>query len=167
VQSRCAPCKTRSTNLLLHYPLKLNQVCTDKVAADDDPRGNENVEAQSLSETLRPAVSADGRRHPRFKFETDIRVVSRTVGLLKGHTVDISESGISAMLRLDLPVGELVQLEFEVPAGPVAVRALVRYQTAFRYGFQFVEPEEKGLIKTTCENLAMLQGYVQQSATRR
>jgi PilZ domain-containing protein len=109
-------------------------------------------------------VLAEARRHPRFKLQTDIRVYSRSAGLLTGSTVDISESGISAMLKLELSVGEVVELEFELPLGPVAIRALVRHRTAFCYGFQFVEPDLQGVIKATCSRLAGLQGDNQDSA---
>jgi hypothetical protein len=60
--------------------------------------------------------------------------------VVHGLTVDISESGISAMLRDDVPLGEMVRLEFTFPLGAVEVLAMVRHRNAFRYGFQFVEP---------------------------
>jgi hypothetical protein len=101
--------------------------------------------------------SPEARRHPRFELQTDIRVYSRTTGLLKGHIVDISESGISALLKLEVSIGEVVQLEFSLPSGPVAIRAMVRHKTAFRYGFQFVEPDLQNVIKATCSYLAALQ----------
>jgi PilZ domain len=100
---------------------------------------------------------AELRRHPRFKLQTDIRVYPRGAGVLKGYTVDISESGVSAMLKLEVSIGEVVQLEFALPSGPVAIRAVVQYKTAFRYGFQFVEPDPQGVIKATCSRLAALQ----------
>jgi hypothetical protein len=76
--------------------------------------------------------------------------------VVRGHTVDISESGISAMLRVEVPIGEVVRLEFELPFGPVEVHALVRQRIAFRYGLQFVE-SSSGLeaIGRTCRELAM------------
>jgi hypothetical protein len=107
---------------------------------------------------------AEMRRHPRFKWQAAIRVYSRSAGLLKGHTLDISEAGVSAMLRLEPPVGEVVQLEFELPTGSVAIRALVRHKTAFRYGFQFVEPDPEGAIKAACLQFAAERGNDQDSA---
>jgi hypothetical protein len=47
----------------------------------------------------------DARRQPRFKIEVDITINSRTCGMLKGQTVDISESGVAAMLRIEAPHG--------------------------------------------------------------
>lgn len=117
------------------------------------------MEAQNQPEKNRSPVFAEARRHPRFKLKTDIHVYSRSAGRLDGSTVDISESGISAMLKLELSVGEVVQLEFELPFGPIAIRALVRHKTAFCYGFQFVEPDPQDVIKTTCSHLAALSGH--------
>ena len=115
------------------------------------------MEAENPPGTQPFPAFAEARRCPRFPLHTDIRVYSRSAGLLKGYTVDISESGISAMLKLDLSIGEMVQLECELPSGPVAILAVVRHQTAFRYGFEFLESDSQGVIKATCSHLAMLQ----------
>ena len=89
--------------------------------------------------TNRTTDPVDLRRHPRFKLEVDVRVYPRDSPVVRGHTVDISESGISAMLREEVPLGGLVRLEFTLPLGEVEVLAMVRHRNAFRYGFQFVE----------------------------
>jgi len=98
----------------------------------------------------------EARRHPRFKLDIDIRVYPRNASVVRGHTVDISESGISAMLRVEVPIGEVVRLEFELPLGPVEIHALVRQRSAFRYGLQFVEASTaQEIIGRTCNQLAM------------
>src|SRR5271169_3138950 len=63
-------------------------------------RRESKVEAENEFAT-RPlrATEIDPRRHPRFKLGVDIIIHSRTCGVLKGHTVDISESGISAIIE--------------------------------------------------------------------
>ena len=105
------------------------------------------------------AESLDLRRHPRFKIEVDIRVYPREASVVRGHTVDISESGISAMLREEVPLGGMVRLEFTLPLGAVEVLAMVRHRSAFRYGFQFVEASSANdIIGRTCRELAMEQG---------
>src|ERR1700694_5027132 len=81
----------------------------------------------------------DPRRQPRFKIEVDIRINSRTCGVLKGRSVDISESGIGAMLRIEVPLGEGVELDFALPCGAVTIHAMVRQRNAFRYGFEFID----------------------------
>jgi len=98
----------------------------------------------------------DRRRQPRFHLKVDIKVNSRTCGVLKGRTVDISESGVSAMLTIEVPIGELVELEFTLPFGPVKIFALVRQRVAFRYGFRFVESNAiHEVIRPTCRQLAI------------
>ena len=98
----------------------------------------------------------DARRQPRFKIEVPINIKSKTCGRLKGDTVDISESGIAAILKLEVPLGEVVELDFTLPFGPVTIFALVRQRNAFRYGFQFVESTAaRDVILTTCRHLAV------------
>ncbi len=103
----------------------------------------------------------DARRQPRFKLNVDIRIISRLGGVLKGHTVDISESGISAIVSIEVPLGELVELEFPLPFGPVIIYAMVRQRNAFRYGFQFAESSStRELLRATCRQLAMEQSLL-------
>ena len=98
----------------------------------------------------------DARRYPRFKLEVAMRIYPRDCPVVRGDTVDISESGISAMLRLEVPVGEVVRLEFKLPLGEIEVLALVRHRIAFRYGFQFVETTSSNdIIGRTCRQLAV------------
>ncbi len=97
------------------------------------------------------------RRNPRHRIEVDIVVHSPTCGRLRGHSVDLSESGLAAMLTMEAPVGELVELEFELPGGKVRVYATVRQRTAFRYGFQFLDPGSNASIHETCRQLAIAE----------
>ena len=100
----------------------------------------------------------DARRRPRFKIEVDIRINSPKCGVLKGYTVDISESGIAAMLRIEASLGEVVELDFELPRGAVTIQAIGRQRSAFRYGFEFVDADSLNeLIRRTCRDLAVDQ----------
>lgn len=100
--------------------------------------------------------SVDARRRPRFKLEVEIRIYPRGCPVVRGQTVDLSESGISAMLRVEVPVGELVRLEFTLLYGDVDVLAMVRQKNAFRYGFQFVEgSSSQDVIGRTCRQLSV------------
>jgi hypothetical protein len=102
--------------------------------------------------------AVDARRHPRYKLQVDISVYPRNAEVVRGYTVDISESGISAMLRVEVPLGEVVRLEFSLPEGDVEAHATVRQRNAFRYGFQFVDRgSEHDLITRTCRQLALEQ----------
>jgi hypothetical protein len=103
----------------------------------------------------------DARRQPRFKLAVAVSISSRTCGLLKGHTVDISESGIAAMLTIEAPVGEVVELNFTLPFGPVTIHAMVRQRNAFRYGFEFVDTSSANeSIRRTCRDLAVNQSLI-------
>jgi hypothetical protein len=100
----------------------------------------------------------DARRHPRFKIDVDIRVYPRDCPVVRGRSVDLSESGISAMLRVEVPLGEVVRLEFTLPLGGVEILATVRQRTAFRYGFQFIDAGSAGdVIASTCRQLSVEQ----------
>lgn len=106
--------------------------------------------------TVREIV--DARAKPRFKLGTNITIYSRTNGTLKGYTVDISESGISAILRMEVALDEIVELDFSVPLGRVTTCAIVRQRSAFRYGFQFLELGLMAeIIRSTCRDLEMEQ----------
>lgn len=100
----------------------------------------------------------DPRRHPRFTFQTGIRVYARDCEVVRGETVDLSQSGVAAMMRVEVPLGEVVRLEFSVPSGDVEIHAVVRQRNAFRYGFQFLESSSaQDLIGRTCRDLAIKQ----------
>jgi PilZ domain len=116
------------------------------------------MEAQNQAAPRRVQHLPDARRQPRFKLDAHIRIHTKTCGVLVGRTVDISESGISALLKLEVPVGEFVELQFTSPFGPVTVYAVVRQRNAFRYGFQFVESNAvREIIQTTCRSLELEQ----------
>jgi PilZ domain len=114
------------------------------------------IDADRMDARERVAREMENRRHRRFKIEVAIRVYPRDCPLVRGDTVDLSESGISAMLRIEIPVGEVVRLEFTLPFGDVDLLAMVRQRNAFRYGFQFVETgAAQEMIGRTCSQLAM------------
>jgi PilZ domain len=82
---------------------------------------------------------ADNRACPRFRLDVPIRIYPRNAAVICGTTLDLSLSGIAAMLRDHLPIGEVVRLEFALNESAVEIYALVRQHNAFRYGFQFIE----------------------------
>jgi hypothetical protein len=54
---------------------------------------------------------------PRFKLDANLTIHSGTE-LLSGYALDISESGISGMLLMEVSMGAVVKLDFELPLGP-------------------------------------------------
>jgi len=100
----------------------------------------------------------EARRSPRYKLETAILIYARNQAVVRGYTVDISESGIAAMLMDEIHLNEVVRLEFSLPAGNVELMAVVRQHNAFRYGFEFIEKgSARDLISRTCRDLAVEQ----------
>jgi hypothetical protein len=89
---------------------------------------------------LQPGTKVEARRAPRVRLEVNLNIYSRKAGLIPGRSLDISESGISAILLVELPIGEVVKLEIRSRLEPVMVGAVVRNRNAFRYGFQFEQP---------------------------
>lgn len=121
-------------------------------------RASTSLAVESALGAGKTQESMDARSHRRFKIEVDIRVYPRERPVVRGATVDISESGISALLRVEVPVGEVVRLEFTLPAGDVEALAMVRQKSAFRYGFQFLETGRAlEIIGRTCGQLAVEQ----------
>jgi hypothetical protein len=98
----------------------------------------------------------ENRRHPRRKLDISINIYARGRSVIHGQTVDISDSGLSAMLRDEAPLGEVVRLEFSLPFGEVEVLAVARQRHAFRFGFEFLEDAAaQEVIRQTCRKLAI------------
>jgi len=58
------------------------------------------------------------------------------------------------MLTLEVEVGALVEVEFEASPAKVSALAVARQRNAFRYGFQFVDPDStREVIRGICEQL--------------
>lgn len=126
-----------------------------------DEREERAREAKNQSPVAPFRTIPDARREPRFRIEVDVTINSRTCGVLKGHSVDISESGMAAMLPIEAALGENVELNFTLPSGPVTIHAIVRQKRAFRYGFEFVNSDSMHeSIRRTCRDLAIDQSLI-------
>ena len=92
---------------------------------------------------------------PRFGLDVPLRIHFRKGELILGRTVDISESGVSAIVLLEMSIGQPIELDFKLPCGPVNVHAIVKNKNAFRYGLEFVlTDKERTLIKRGCRDLS-------------
>ena len=85
------------------------------------------------------------RAHKRFLL--DIRLVARATSVHHGRTKDISKGGLGATIAGDIKLGEVIELEFQLPENPEPLRlqAEVRYRMGFQYGFQFLQAKEQQL----------------------
>jgi len=95
------------------------------------------------------------------RFLLDLRIIIRTSTRLYGRSRDLGEGGMGATVAGDLALGELVELEFEVPElqEPMALIAEVRYRQGFQYGFKFVDPSprQRTEIRRITRNLPILK----------
>ncbi|HZR33340.1 MAG TPA: PilZ domain-containing protein [Terriglobales bacterium] len=83
------------------------------------------------------------RRYPRCAVDMRILVVAFRDGnntTVWGRSNEIGEDGMSATLTGDLVPGEVVSMEFTLPVStePMKLRAVVRYRSGFRHGFEFL-----------------------------
>jgi len=79
------------------------------------------------------------RRHQRIQLEVEV-IVRTDSELLPGRTHDISESGMSAILPVELHEGQEVELQIRFPKADANTRAIVRHRNVFSHGFEFVQP---------------------------
>jgi len=79
------------------------------------------------------------RCHQRLELETEVTVYSES-GMVPGRALDISESGIAAILPVALKIGETVELRIKLPITVATARAVVRNRNIFRHGFEFLQP---------------------------
>lgn len=97
----------------------------------------------SAMERPAPGTWAVSRQHGRFLI--DLRLIVKANTALHGRTRNLSEGGLGATVAGDIPVGELVQLQLQLPGSedPLVFRAEVRYRQGFQYGFKFLNPGGK------------------------
>jgi hypothetical protein len=97
------------------------------------------------------------RAHSRYLL--DLRIVVRTKETLIGRTKDIAEGGLGATIPNNIDIGEIVELELQLPgnAEPLKIKAEVRYRHGFQYGFKYVHitEQQKEMIRRTTRDLHM------------
>jgi len=79
------------------------------------------------------------RRYQRIALEVEVLVVTNGA-MLPGRTQDISESGMAAILPVELHEGAEVELQIKLPSGTQTVHAIVRNRNVYRHGFEFAQP---------------------------
>jgi hypothetical protein len=97
------------------------------------------------------------RRFPRYSFDARVEVSVFRDGLtipLWGRTSEIGQDGLGATLSGQVQVGEVVSIEFPIPAPPevIRVRGVVRYSDGLRCGVEFlvVTEEQKLTLRQVC-----------------
>ena len=88
------------------------------------------------------------RRHRRVLYSVPIRLHCLMPGGVRssrGITLDLSETGLSALVQADLTIGEAVEIDLELPRHPLCMVAIVRHHSSARSGFEFLglTPDER------------------------
>jgi hypothetical protein len=107
------------------------------------------------------AASQSPRRFRRFPADIRISIqVFRPSGTISlwGRSTELGEDGIGGTLTGEVEPGEVVSMELALPSTvqPIKLRALVRYRTGLRHGFEFLalNTEQKDTLHRVCEMLA-------------
>jgi len=105
------------------------------------------------------------RRAPRYPVAVPLDIIVLRSGIpasIPGRSVDISESGVAAVLAGEVQPGEAVGVEFRLPlvSEPVQARALVRHYGPMRCGLQFtaMPAEQQGALHTWVAMAAEVSG---------
>jgi hypothetical protein len=97
------------------------------------------------------------RSHTRYLL--DLRIIVRTKETLIGRTKDLAEGGLGATIPSNINVGEIVELELQLPEfkEPLKIKAEVRYRQGFQYGFRYlsITQQQKEMIRRTTRDLAL------------
>lgn len=97
------------------------------------------------------------RAHSRYLL--DLRIVVRAKETFIGRTKDIAEGGLGATIPGNIDIGEIVELELQLPDAkePFKAQAEVRYRQGFQYGFKYVQitQEQKEMIRRTTRDLRL------------
>jgi PilZ domain-containing protein len=133
---------------------------TDVEVRVSKPSDRRDVQNRSPSNAVAPATSgvsggsksadlADRRRHPRYRFSEPVKVCCQDGACLDGMSVELSQSGMSAMIQGPLKPGDVVRLQ---PVTGVITDAVVRHKLGMLYGFEFLELacEQAGKIADRC-----------------
>ena len=97
---------------------------------------------------MQPQASGTWSTTRKFgRFLIDLRLIVRSKTTLHGRTKNLGEGGLGATVAGDIPNGEFVELQFQVPesSDPLVIRAEVRYRQGFQYGFRFIDATEDQL----------------------
>ena len=107
-----------------------------RAVQDRAPANARSVDASSGSSGSKSPDLADRRRHPRYRFSEPMKVRCQDGACLDGMSVELSQSGMSAMIQGPLKPGDVVRLQ---PVTGVSTAAVVRHKLGMLYGFEFLE----------------------------
>jgi CheY-like chemotaxis protein len=126
------------------------------------PKGSAGMLVAELERVLRPVSQVTlPRRFPRYPFYVPITAFLDCGGeilMVRGMALDLAEGGTAGMLERELPKGEVVSLNLQLPeSDPLEhLNAQVRYRNGAAHGFQFVDLSnlQQEQLRLWCSRLA-------------
>lgn len=114
--------------------------------------------APSMSSTSTAELS-DRRRHPRYRYSTPITLRPPGGEPVPAITLEISESGLSALVGATFQVGDQLELE---PIGGGKAAAIVRRSVGRLCGFEFLalNTDQVQRIRDRCKTLPIHMGGI-------
>ncbi len=112
-----------------------------------------------MSDQARATAKAQkaARRFPRYRFDARVEASVFRDGVtvtLWGRTNELAQDGLGATLSGAVQAGEVVSLEFPIPAAPhlMKLRGVVRYSDGLRCGVEFlvVTGEQRMTLRQVC-----------------
>jgi hypothetical protein len=103
-----------------------------------------------------PEAPHDRRRHPRYRLSVPLTIHADGV-VISGISIEISASGLSAIIAEPLQLSGTVELE---PIAAAKVRALVKHNIGKIYGFEFLNltAEQTQRITDSCKMFPLYKG---------
>ena len=123
--------------------------------------GTEFVGPQANS--IQASCQSDRRRSARNRL--DIRLIARPANnrsrAVHGRVMDLSHGGLRALIAADLQLGDVIELQFELPYASTRVQleAAIRRRESYQYSLEFVNvvAADQEKIDRTCAALSLLQ----------
>ncbi len=107
------------------------------------------------------STAQSARRYPRYPVDARLAVHVFRGGQttsLWGRSNELGEDGVGGTLTGPVEPGEVVSMELTVPLAiqPIKLRALVRYRSGLRHGFEFlaVTGPQRDLLRRVCDMLS-------------
>ncbi len=112
-----------------------------------------------------PADDKSVQRRSSTRFDLDMSLVARPrqsrSRVIQGRIIDLSCTGIRAVIAAELQVGDFLELEFGLPYTPSVVRldATIRWRQYYQYGLEFMRviASDREKINHTCVALDLLR----------
>ena len=96
-----------------------------------------------------PEIHSPARRWSRIKLDVPVRVIydkNSEATLINARCRELSDGGLAVFAGVELKSGQKIDVEFTPAYGlPIRVQGLVRNQTGYSYGIEFViaRPEQE------------------------